>query len=91
MNLHDVNELYFAFADELEQHGYSTILYSSKNFLRDVWDDEANSSHGVWLAHYIDKTDYTGDYAVWHGCSDGIISGIDGYVDLNVMYKKFPL
>ena len=91
MNLHDVNELYFAFADELKQRGYQTILYSSKNFLRDVWNDEAKNAYGVWLAHYIDKTDYTGDHAVWQGCSDGIISGINGYVDLNVMYKKFPL
>lgn len=91
MSLHDLNELYFAFADEVEKHGHTSILYSSKNFLESTWTEDAKSAHGVWLAHYIDKTNYTGDYAVWQGASDGQISGIDGYVDLNVMYKKFPL
>ena len=42
----------------------------------------------VWLAHYTDETDYTGDYFIWQMCDDGVIDGIDGYVDIDVLYKN---
>lgn len=91
ISLHQLNELYFAFADELEKCGLSPMLYSSKNFLNSVWTEEAKSIHPVWLAHYCDETDYTGDYAIWQGSCTGQIPGICGDVDMNVLYRSLPL
>ena len=69
----------------LKEDGYEVMLYSSKNYLEKVW---LNKSYPVWLAHYTDETNYTGDYIMWQMCSNGLINGIDGNVDIDIYYKK---
>lgn len=87
MSIHDLNEIYLAFADEIEKHGYKSMLYSSKNFLNNFWSESTKAANPVWLAHFVDETDYTGDYWIWQGSCFGRISGIAGDVDMNVMYN----
>lgn len=84
ISIHDLNELFNLFCAEMEKHGYPAMLYSSKNFLNNFWINEYQEP--VWLAHYVDETDYTGDYFMWQASSTGVIDGIDGYVDMNVLY-----
>lgn len=89
MNIHDLNEIFEAFCDELEQHGYTGMLYSSKNFLNNFWQNR--NGRTVWLAHYVDETDYEGDYAIWQASAYGRMDGIDGDVDMNIRYNDVPL
>lgn len=91
MSIHDLNRLYGIFADEMKKHGYSTMLYSSKNFLNNFWSENTKSSHPVWLAHFVDETDYDGEYAMWQKSALGRIPGIAGDVDLDVLYTDMPL
>ncbi len=84
MSIHELNGLFEVFASEMEQHGYSAMLYSSKNFLNNFWDE--HDAYPVWLAHYTDETDYSGSYAIWQMSSRGRIPGIAGDVDLNILY-----
>ncbi len=85
MNMHDINNNFEVFCNELEKAGYEACLYSSKNFLENTWTNENN--HEVWLAHYTDETNYTGDYYMWQHCNDGKIDGISTAADFNVYYK----
>ena len=89
MSIHDLNELFEVFCDEVGKAGYSAMLYSSKNFLNNFWTNR--NSRTVWLAHYVDETDYTGDYAIWQASAYGRIDGIDGDVDLNIQFLDQPL
>lgn len=84
LSIHGLNELFNLFCIEMENNGYSAMLYSSKNFLNNFWINNYNKP--VWLAHFIDETDYNGDYFMWQGSSTGLIDGIEGYVDMNVHY-----
>ncbi len=84
MNIHDLNSIFNAFCDEIEKNGYSCMLYSSKNFLNNFWEN--NRNYPVWLAHYVDETDYTGQFAIWQASAYGRISGIDGDVDMNITF-----
>ena len=87
MSIHDLNELYSQFSDTMRAHGFSSMLYSSKNFLNNFWTADTKSLDSVWLAHFVEDTDYTGEYAMWQVCSAGTIDGIDGYVDFDIMYS----
>ncbi len=89
MNIHDLNSIFNAFCDEIEKNGYSCMLYSSKNFLNNFWEN--NRNYPVWLAHYVDETDYTGQFAIWQASAYGRISGIDGDVDMNIRINDVPL
>ena len=46
----------------------------------------AKASHPVWLAHFVDETDYEGDYAIWQASAYGHIPGIVGDVDMDILY-----
>jgi GH25 family lysozyme M1 (1,4-beta-N-acetylmuramidase) len=59
------------------------MLYSSKSYLEKIW---LPTKYDTWLAHYTDKTNYSGNYKYWQICDDGIIDGIDGAVDIDIMY-----
>lgn len=87
MSIHDLNEVYLAFADEIENCGYSSMLYSSRNFLNNFWTERTKASHPVWLAHFVDETNYDGEYAMWQASAYGHIPGIHGDVDMDIIYS----
>lgn len=91
MSIHDLNQYYLAFADEMKKCGYTTMLYSSKNFFNNFWSESTKASSPIWLAHYVDSTDYTGKYAIWQASCSGKIAGIAGNVDMNILYDPLPL
>jgi len=91
MSIKDLNDIYEAFADEVRKQGYTPILYSSKNFLNNIWSERSKSIAPVWLAHFVDYTDYTGEYAIWQASSCGHIPGINGDVDMDIQYMNKPV
>ena len=84
LSLYELDLVKNSFFDYLEDKGYETMLYGSKNYLNFFWKYNKNK---VWLAHYTLETDYEGDYLMWQLCQDGQIDGIDYPVDINVLYK----
>lgn len=84
MSLRDFNEMFLAFRAEAEAHGYQAALYNSKFYLGLLWSEEVKQG-GVWLAHYIDQTNYEGSYFLWQQ-GIGRIDGINGDVDVDVFY-----
>ncbi len=84
LSLYGLNEVAESYFSTLEDAGYDTMLYGSKNYLNAIWKYNANK---VWLAHYTDKTDYDKDYVMWQLCQDGVIDGINGFVDIDILYK----
>ncbi len=85
MSLHDLNALFTVFSDTLKAAGYPAMLYSSRLKLGEVWTNPAQNP--VWLAHYVQHTDYTGDFLLWQQSSCGRIAGISGDVDLNIRFS----
>lgn len=88
ISLHTLSLGYLEFEKTIKNNGYDAMLYSSKYYLENnVWQDYNNSK--IWLAHYIDQTDYKGDYMLWQMTSSAKISGItDNTVDIDILYKK---
>ena len=74
-----------AFINTVEKAGYKGGLYSSKNYLEKVW---LRIDTPIWLAHYTKQTSYKGPYSYWQMCSNGLVDGIYGNVDINIMYLK---
>ena len=91
MSIKDINDIYEAFADEIRKSGYTPMLYSSKNFLNNIWSEHSKSIAPVWLAHFVDSTDYTGEYAIWQASAYGHIPGITGDVDMDIQYMNRPI
>ena len=84
ISFHEINEIANTFIDTVNKNGYTGYLYSSKFYLETIWQNKNN--YPVWLAHYIDKTDYKGEYKIWQLCNNAVIDGINGFVDVDIMY-----
>lgn len=84
VSFYNLTEIAKSYLSVVEDAGYEGMLYSSKNYLENVW---YKTKYLVWLAHYTEKTTYEGEYKVWQLCANGRVSGINGNVDINVMYK----
>lgn len=86
MSIRNLNDVYAAFADEVTKLGYQPMLYSSKYFLETIWSEKTKQSTPVWLAHYVNETNYEGEYAIWQASAYGRIPGINGDVDMDIQY-----
>lgn len=85
ISLYDLSKSYLSFAEEIEKNGYKAMLYGSKYYLENMWLDKGN--YPVWLAHYTDKTNYSGDHIMWQYSAIGEVDGINNAVDIDVYYK----
>lgn len=81
----DLNNIATSFMDELSKNNYEGMIYGSCSYLERIWKLD---NYKTWLAHYTDKTDYTKDYYIWQLSSTGKVDGINGAVDLDILYKK---
>lgn len=84
MSLYTINQVAGTFLGELTGSGYEGLLYSSKVYLERIWQPQ----HPVWLAQYYDHPTYEGDFQIWQMSDSGRVDGIDGNVDLDIMYLE---
>lgn len=88
INLHRLNEMYDAFTEELENAGYTTMLYASENYLNNTW--LSLKDYIIWAAKYSSKMpslNAGNEYILWQNTDKGRVDGIEGNVDLDIYYK----
>ena len=83
LSFYNLTEMAKGFMDTISEAGYTAMLYSSKNFLENIW---MKTKYKTWLAHYVDESSYKGEYSYWQLCSNGKVNGINGGVDVNIRY-----
>lgn len=98
MSLYTINKVAETFLRTVQAAGYKPLLYSSKNYLDLIWqpenlskklsDSAAQSALDVWLAQYYDHVTYDGDYQIWQMTDSGAVKGIDGPVDIDILYLE---
>lgn len=85
MSFRTLNQVANAYLDAVSTAGYHGSLYGSKNYMTNIWKPD---KYPVWLAQYYDFVTYEGDYWIWQMSSSGRVPGINGDVDLDIMYIK---
>ncbi|MBQ4529579.1 MAG: GBS Bsp-like repeat-containing protein, partial [Lachnospiraceae bacterium] len=78
-----------AFCDEVKTEGYVPAVYASKSWLEHNLIMSSLSGYDVWLARYASAPEYRGSFQIWQYTNKGSVPGINGYVDRNVVYKKY--
>ncbi len=86
MSFKNLNHLYDVFAQECKKRGYEPMLYGSKYYLDTIWAKTGEKK--IWLAQYTDEPTFEGEFEVWQASESGQIAGIEGPVDLNILYLK---
>lgn len=74
LSFYEINDIANKFIETVEKNGYKGMLYSSKYYLENIWNNKNNNL--VWLAHYTDNTSYKGKYMMWQLSNTGRIDGM---------------
>lgn len=91
MSFYKINRVAETFLDTIAELGakatlpYEGMLYGSKVYLERIWQLD---KYPIWLAQYYDRVTYEGDYMIWQMSDSGRVDGIEGDVDIDVMYLK---
>ena len=78
-----------AFCQEIEKSGYKSMIYGNRNWLLNDLEIEKLNNYDIWLADYINSTNYQYPYTIWQYTSGGTVNGIGGRVDMNIGYKRY--
>lgn len=82
-------DIAIAFCETVRNSGYSAGVYSGQNFYKHAIDYGSISKYTVWLASYtVDNKlpDFAMRYDIWQFTDNARINGIDGGVDMNVIF-----
>ena len=62
-------------------------IYTYTNYANSALNTPYLRSYITWIAHYAESCGYTGSYKMWQYTSDGSLPGINGRVDMNILYS----
>ncbi|MBR1414002.1 MAG: glycoside hydrolase family 25 protein [Bacilli bacterium] len=90
-NFNDYNLSFFGltsvadkFLKTVKNDGYDVMLYSSKNYLDNIW---LPIKYDIWLAQYTKNPTYEGQFKMWQRTDKGKVKGIKGAVDIDIYYN----
>lgn len=76
------------FCEKMEAAGYWAGIYANKYWLTNHLDYKyLEKKYTIWVAQYNNKNTYSGKYDMWQYTSKGRVNGINGNVDMNILYK----
>lgn len=84
-----LTEYAIEFCKQIKEAGYRAGVYADENWFTNHLDVEriAGAGNVIWCAKYSSKPPkIAAKYDIWQYTSSGIMTGIDGDVDLNYMY-----
>jgi lysozyme len=77
-----------AFCTIVNNNGYTPMVYGNQKWLLHEIDMSYLTKYDTWLAHYSTTTAFPYAYKMWQYSNYGIVTGISGHVDLDIVYIK---
>jgi GH25 family lysozyme M1 (1,4-beta-N-acetylmuramidase) len=84
-----VTDCIVAFCDGVAAAGYTPMTYYNPSMAYLRLDLPRLQGYPTWLAHYVDVTDYHYDFQMWQYGSSGAVDGIQGRVDMDILFTSF--
>lgn len=77
-----------AFCDTIENAGYKSMIYGESNDFYSQYDLSQLYNTTLWYAEYSAVPNFYYDFKIWQYSKEGQIDGIDGNVDLNIIFVE---
>ena len=81
-----VTDCIVAFCDGVAAAGYKPMTYFNPSMAYLHLDLTRLERYPKWLANYVDVTDYYYDFQMWQYGSSGHVDGINGRVDMDILF-----
>lgn len=77
------------FCDVIKERGGQPMIYASTNWFENKLD-MSKLPYDCWCAQYYKECEYKGKVVMWQYTSEGMVSGVQGVVDMNNCYITSP-
>ncbi len=75
-----------AFCEHLKENGYDVMIYGNTKSFMIMMDNEKLEEYDKWFAYYKYPLRFPYKMKMWQYTSNGTVDGIDGGVDINIMF-----
>lgn len=76
-----------AFCETIEAAGYKPMVYANTRWMLLGIDLDELAEYDFWYAYYGKDPILPYDFAIWQYSSEGRIEGVEGQVDMNIMFR----
>ncbi|WP_419725680.1 SH3 domain-containing protein [Terrisporobacter petrolearius] len=77
-----------SFLNKVESKGYTSGIYTNKDFSSTYFNSDLINSNNMWVAQYSSTNTFGKPYSMWQYSEKGSVPGISGYVDMNYTCLK---
>lgn len=88
MDARTLTDCYIAFCDRVAEAGYTPMAYFNSYQSRALMHLTELEQYPFWLALYSDRMTYPYRIEMWQYTDSGQVPGIQGYVDLNLLFTE---
>lgn len=78
-----------AFCDMVAAEGYTPVIYFNQDMAYMFYQLERLGDYTFWLAEYNDRPGFYYHFDLWQYTHTGSVPGIEGNVDLNLVFRDF--
>lgn len=87
----EITAVALAFCQTIEDAGYTPMVYLNKEAATHKFDLSQLQSYPLWYAEYNDTPTLGFDFAMWQYTENGTAFGVDGDVDLDLLFDESKL
>lgn len=80
-----------AFCETVKEAGYTPLIYLNKSAALHQFDLSQLQAYPLWYAEYANTPSLGFDFTVWQYTSEGSAFGVDGNVDLDILFDESQL
>lgn len=86
----NLSDICVAFNTIISEANFKPGIYANRNWFDNYLDNQLKTKYTCWIAHYTsnENINYRDTYEIWQYSSVGLANGINGNVDLDIMYIK---
>ncbi len=88
MDMRQLTSCAQAFCKTVEDVGYTGGVYFNQAYGYEQLNLYSLKDHVLWLAEYDDHPSFLYDFQMWQYTDSGTVPGIDGDVDMNILFRK---
>nr|WP_297175461.1 glycoside hydrolase family 25 protein [uncultured Agathobaculum sp.] len=79
-----------AFCERIYDAGYIPMIYTNNDWAVNMYDMERLDRYPIWFADYTDAPHLSCGFAMWQYTDAGSVTGIQGPVDINLLFLPAP-
>lgn len=83
-----ITQCIIEFCKIIEQAGFKAGIYANLNWFNNYIDVDKISNYSLWVAQWNNKCTANFNYDIWQYTSSGELEGINGNVDMNILYNE---